>query len=827
MLSSLLVDVRHALRGMLKNPGFTLVAVASLSLGIGLNTAVFTVVDEVLYRPLPVRDPGSLAAVFTTEADGEINGTTSWPDFIDLRGANTVFGELVGHSLMMAAVGTRGDNRLMMGEVVTANYFDALGVAPRLGRGFRPDEELGEGANPVVVLSHELWQQAFGGRPAVLGETIVIRNRPYTIVGVAPEGFAGLTPGLGAGLWIPVSMVADVEPITLNDVGPSPGNTRLERRGHRWLFVLGRLRPGLAPDAADANLDAIMARLAEAYPVSNKARSARVVPASTIRIHPLVDDSLRPGGLVLLGAVSLVLLVACGNLASMLLARGVSRSRELALRSALGADRRRLIRQMLVENVVLALAGGAVGVVLGAWALRWLVSIETPLEMPIPLTFGVDLRVLTFTLALSFATGLLFGLLPAVRSSRTNLAGALKMDVPFGMRSGRRLTLGHVLVVGQVAVSLVLVVGGVLLARSLVTARNIDPGFDPAPLALVSVNLGFHGYDDGEARQFYERAMERISRLPDVRSVALSGRMPFSPNVHQTTIVVDGRPEATPPGGLTLDNTRVSAAYFETMGLPILEGRAFDSRDTPQTTAVAIVNRTLARRLWPDASAVGKRLRFRDEAGALIEIVGVVADHKVRTLGEDPRPFIHFARSQAEPPWGTFVGRAAGDVNDAVRAIGRELVALDSNVVLMEAQPYERLITVSLLPVRLAATLIGGLAALAMLLAALGLYGILAFGVGRRTREIGIRMALGAGRRRVLWQVMREGLTLVGIGGVIGLGLAALGARALSAVLHVTPLDPPSYAAAGLLLASVAALSAGIPARRAASVDPLVALREH
>lgn len=825
MPSSLLADARYALRGMWKNRAFSLVAILSLALGIGLNTAVFTVVDGVLFRPMPVADPGSLVSVFTSAENGEPNGTTSWPDFVDLRESNSVFADMVGHSVMMAAVGAGGENRLMLGEVVTANYFGALGISPVVGRAFRPEEEHGEGGHPVVVVGHELWQARFGGRPDVVGQSLIIRNRPYSIVGVAPREFPGLVPGLRSALWIPVSMVADVEPITLNDVQPSPGATRLERRGHRWLFALGRLEANVSAQAAEANLDAIMAGLATTYPASNTARSARVVPASTVRVHPLVDEPLRPSGLVLIAAVSLVLLVACANLASMLIARGVSRAREFALRAALGAGRSRLVRQLLVENVVLALAGGAAGAVLGSWALRWLVSIDTPLDLEIPLSFGVDGRVLAFTFLLSLGTGILFGLLPALRSSRADVVADLKADAPL-RAAGRRFGLGHGLAVVQVAVALVLVVGGVLMARSLRAARDINPGFDPSGVALVSVNLGFHGYDDGRASTFYAQAMERLERLPGVVAVGLSERMPFSPNAHQTTIVVDGRPEATPPGGLTIDNTRVTPAYFEAMGLPILEGRTFDTRDTPDSVRVAIVNETLARRFWPDGSAVGRHLRLRDASGPIVEIVGVVRDHKVRTLGEEPRPFIHYARSQAPAPWGTFVARTSGDTNAAVGAMSREILAVDPNVVLMEAQPYDRLIALSLLPVRLGATLIGGLAGLAMLLAGLGLYGVIAFGVNRRTREIGIRMALGASRGAVVGQVMRDGVVIAACGGALGIGLAAAASQVLTAVLFVAPLDPGSYLAATAMLVATAALAAGLPARRAASVNPIVALRD-
>jgi predicted permease len=541
----------------------------------------------------------------------------------------------------------------------------------------------------------------------------------------------------------------------------------------------------------------------------------------------MIDSTLRPTGAVLMGAVGLVLLVACANLASMLLARGVSRAKEMALRSALGASRGRVARQLIVENVMLAATGGVVGLGLASMAMRLTASFHAPVEVPISLALNLDLRVVLFTAALSVVTGLTFGLLPALRASRADLIPALKSDPSLSASPGRRFGLGPMLVVAQVAVSIVLIVGGLLLSRSLLASQRLDLGFRPDGIGMATVGLDFNGYSPERGQQFYDLAQQRIARLPGVESVALSERMPLSNNVQTTQIVIDGHPEMTPATGLSIDATQVSATYFQTIGVRLTEGRVFDDRDTPQTQRVAVVSQAFAKRFWPNDTAVGKRLRMRDDKGPAVEIVGVVSDYKIRTVGETPRPILHFARAQRYQPYATILARTHGDAGELVRGMQRELYGIEPALVLMDSGPFDKLIAMSLFPVRAGAALIGGLAALAMLLAGVGLYGVMAFGVSRRTREIGIRMALGANRALVARQVMGQGLLLVGIGGAVGIALAALGAQALTAVLNgVTPLDPASYAGAIGVLAVAAGAACYVPARRAASVDPLRALRQ-
>jgi predicted permease len=824
MLSELWRDVRLAARGLLSAPGFAGIAILSLSLGIGINTAMFSIVNATLLRPLPVNRPSELIRVYTTSDIPE--SSFSYADYRDLVRETRAFSGIAGHSVMFAAVDRGGTMQLELGEVVTANYFDVLGVAPIAGRTFLPGEDTAEGANRVAMIGENLWKQQFGADPNIAGRTIQIRGSSYAIVGVVPARFTGMVPGLSANLWIPVSMVDDVEPAGMNDTVPSPtGSTRLTRRGQRWMFLTGRLKAGVTFEQARTDTTSIMTALEREYPQTNRGRAAVVRRLGDVRVHPIVDSALEPIAAGLMIAVSLVLLIACANIANMLLARGTTRAREIAIRLAIGAPRGRIVRELLCESLLLALCGGAAAVLIAGWSLRLLARFQPPLPIPLSLDFGLDARVLAFTALASVATGIIFGLAPAVQATRPDLVPALKNEALSG-RSGGRSRLRSALVVAQVAISVVLLAGAGLLTRSAIAAARANPGFTPDGLALATLDLQMLRYPPDRGRQFYDQALERVRALPGVTSAAIVERLPFSTNIHTANVFVDGRTYAPDSHGDSIDSTRVSAGYFRTLGVRLIAGRDFDASDTDAAPGAAIVSQAMARRFWPDEDPIGKRFRVGRVDSKPLRVVGVVADHKIRTIGEAPRPFVAFARSQGYAPSATILARTSGDGRALAAQVRQALTGLDPRLVFMENGTMSDEMAAAEFPARAGAALAGGFGALALALAAAGLYGVVAFWVGRRTREIGVRMAVGANPRQVIALVMREGLGLVGIGCALGAAMALAGGRALSSVLYgVSAADPIAYACALALLLSVAIAAIIVPALRASRLDPTIALR--
>lgn len=825
-MERLLQDCRYALRSLRKSPAFTFAAAASLALGIGVNTLMFSLIHSVLLRPLPVERPEELVEVYSNDG-GQIKfATNSYLDFQDLRAKNSVFSDLAAKSLMFAALNRDHGSELLFGEVVSANYFDLLGVRPVLGRSFLPEEDGAEGARPVAILSHRFWQKNYGGAAAALGQTVKLRGLPFTIVGVAPARFQGTLPGIAPDLWIPTAMVAEVEPVGMQDVVPSPtGATRRERRGTRWLFLTGRLKPGVTVAAAQANLDQLMAGLAKDYPETNAKRVARVVPSSEVRLHPLIDGALGSGGMVLLGVVALVLLVACANVANMLLARATARRREMGVRLAIGAGRGRLVRQLLTESLLIALLGGALGLLLAFWGKELLGSWQPPVPIRLALELSLSGPVFLYALGASVVAAVLFGLAPAWTATRQDLVTSLKGEAAVGA-VGRRIQLRDALVVGQVAATLVLLVLSGLLLKSMARTLTADLGFKPEGLALTTIDVAMVRYSKERGEAFYQAMLERAKALPGVEHAAYASRLPLAININVDEIFIDGREPDADGRGLVVDSTMVSPDYFATIGVPLLRGREFTTADTPDSPKVAVINETMAEKYWPNEDALGKRFRMELGSGTVYEVVGVAADHKVRTAGEPPRPFLHLARDQSYSAHRTLLVRTRGDAREVVQALRRELLAAEPELVLLEDQTMSEMIAHTTVPARLGAAFFAAFGLLALVLAAVGLYGVMAYSVSRRTREIGIRQAVGARPKDLLAMVLGKSMKLVGVGLTAGLAVAVLATILLSKAFYgLGAFELPTYLLAGTVLAAVGLAASLIPARRAARLDPLLALK--
>jgi predicted permease len=830
MAETLLKDIRYALRWMARSPGFSAVAILSLGLGVGVNTAMFSLVDSLLFRPLPVTSPETLVDVFTTGGDGDEYATSSYQDFLDLKEQNTAFRDMLGYSPMMAPLSLGDRSRIALGQVVTSNHFTMLGVQPALGRLLVPSDD-DPGAERVVVIAHRMWQREFGSDPAVAGKTLTLRGLPYTIAGVAPRAFTGVVPLLTPELWLPIQYVEEVEPAGINDNVPSPvGKTRLERRGFRWMFVKGRLKPGVTAAQANANVALIGRQLEAANVQTNKDRRIAAVPTGDVRLLvPQAGGILSIGAAGLMTVVGLVLLIACANVAGMLLARASARRREISVRLAIGASRGRLIQQLLVEGALLGTLGAAAAVAL-AWALvQGLRGIRLPLPVDVAFDLRIDARVLTFSIVVAVITGVLAGLLPALKASAPSLVGDLRGDAPSGKLGRRRFAVRDVLVVSQVALTAVLLVVAGLLLRSLGASQRADVGFDPRGLAAISFDTDMVRYSSERSQVFWREALTRVRALPGVQSAGFaSPSLPFAFNFSTSEMRVDSRTYSEGQRGESIENNMISPAYLETLGVPIVEGRGFAETDIAGSPEVVVINQTMARTFWPNESAVGHTVQvLNGTQSRTYRIVGVNRDHKHHGVLERPYPFAYFADSQRpNPSYKYIVARTNGGADALLAAMRRELLSMESGLVFMGNSTMEQNMGMSLMPARVGAMLAAGFGGLGTLLAAIGLYGVIAFSVTRRTREIGVRMALGAKPSGVLSMVMRQGSVIVAVGLVVGAVLAAAAASALQGLLYgITPFDPLAWGFAIAAMVAAAALANFVPARRAMRIDPMTALR--
>jgi predicted permease len=827
MAETLLKDIRYALRWMARSPGFSAVAILSLGLGVGVNTAMFSLVDSLLFRPLPVASPETLVDVFTTGGDGDEYATSSYLDYLDLKAQNTVFTDMIGYSPMMAPLSLGDRSRIALGQVVTSNHFSMLGVQPLLGRLLVPaDDE--PGAARVVVLSHRMWQREFGGDPSIVGRNITLRGLQYTIVGVAPQAFTGVVALLQPELWLPIAHLEEVEPAGIVDTVPSPvGNTRLERRGMRWMFVKGRLKDGVTAAQAHANVALIGSQLEAAHVQTNKGRKLAAVPTEDVRLLvPQAGGPLAIGAAGVMSIVGLVLLIACANVAGMLLARASARRREISVRLAIGASRGRLIQQLLVEGALLGTLGAAAAVALAWMLIQALQGIQLPLPVDLPLDLRIDGRVLTFSIAIAAVTGMLAGLLPALKASAPSLVSDLRGEAPAARVAGRRWALRDALVISQVALTAVLLVVAGLLLRSLGASERADVGFEMKGLAAIALDPEMVRYTPERSQEFWRQAQARIGALPGVQSTALvSPTLPFTFNFNQQEIRVDSRTYAEGQRAEIIENVAVSPDYLSTLGVPIGDGRGIDATDTAGAPDVAVINETMARTFWPKESAVGHTFQIVSTRRTH-RIVGVVRDHKRHGVLERPSPFIYFAAAQRPNTYNFVLARSTGDAAGLLIAMRRELLTLEPGLVFMVSSTMEQNLANTLLPARVGAMLAAAFGGLGTLLAAIGLYGVIAFSVTRRTREIGVRMALGARPAGVMSMVMRQGFVIVLVGLLAGSLLAAGAASALRGLLYgITPFDAVAWGMAIAAMVVAAALANFVPARRAMRVDPMTALR--
>jgi putative ABC transport system permease protein len=813
MIADLWQDLRYGARRLAQQPGFTLVAVLTLALGIGANTAIFSVVNAVLLQPLPFQEPGRLARIWRASAEDE-RGACSYPDFADLRARQTVFERMAAWRGGDYALTGKGEPVTLRGVVVTADLFPLLGAAPQLGRNFTTAED--QAGNRAAILSHSLWRQRFNADPNVLGQSISINSRSYDVVGVMPAGFAFPVQNAAVDLWLSLSTVAVTE-------GGAPLTVQ---RGSLSFSVIARLKPNVSPAQAEAGLRVIVDELAKQYPESKDFIRARVVP-----FHQEVTRDVRPGLLLLLGAAGCVLLIACANVATLLMARATTRRKEMAIRAALGAGRWRIVRQMLTESLLLALCGGAAGWLLARWGTAALLALK-PGGLPRALAAGVDARVLGFTVLAALSTGVLFGLAPAWQAAKTDLNETLKDGAKGGADGARRNRLRHALVVAEVALAFVLLVCSGLLLNSFLRLRRVNPGFDPHNVLTFRIALPASRYAQlTQVAPFYQKLIAQLETLPGVKSVSAISHLPLSANRGMTGFSIEG--VATPPDDpvpYPTDIRFVTPAYFQTMGMQLVKGRDFNARDELRATQVAIINETLARRYFPNRNPLGKRIRpgyAIDERGWLMrEIVGVASDSKHVSLREAAPPTVYLPHSQIPRHAMTMVIRAANDPHGLIGAVQNEAHALDREAPVSNVKTLDEYLGAAVAEPKFDTMLLGLFAGLALLLTSVGLYGVMAYIGAQRTREFGIRMALGAQSRDVLRLVIRQGMGPALLGAAIGVAGAVALTRAMKSWLFgVGPTDPLTFAAAPLLLVGVALVACYIPARRATKVDPLVALR--
>ena len=828
LAASLWLDVRYAARSLRNQRRFTIAIVLTLALGIGANTAIFSLVNATLLTPLPVPERQQLAYV-------SIGGSVvSYPRYEALRDGSETFAGLAAWGGIAVSFDAGDSAELVDGYIVTGNFFDVLGVSAARGRLLSPSDDVTPGAHPVAVISHELWRTRFSGRDDVVGRDVRLNGNVFTIVGVAPPGFPGPRVGATGHVYAPMMMQPFVRPPSAGYAGEQDPDLLRNPRG--WLSLVGRMQDGASPEQARAEITTLLAGAA-------RDTQPAALPGAAVDVVR-VDDEIRPDrqrmtsiGWLLGATVAVVLLIACANIANLLLTKAAARQLEFAVRLAMGASRARIVRQLLLESVMLSLLGGALGVAL-AWALAAAFRAAPPPSgaLPLEVVFAIDARVLLFTLALSVLTGVLFGLAPALRATRPSLVPALKDSRFEAADRGRRIDVKKPLVVAQVALSLLLLVAAGLFVRALDAARAIELGFDADRLVTAPLNINLLRYTTTQGREFYRDVVERVEALPGVETATLA-RVAIMSGGGRTVLWVvqgremppgDGAPQEGPPFALgrnLINANVVGPNFFETLGIAQLAGRAFDGRDAAEAPRVAIINDAAAKLHFADANPIGARISITSPRGPWYEIVGVVGNSKYADLGENDLPVVYVPLAQNHETGMTLYARASSP-ESLIGPIRREIEALQPALPLLDARIMADTIGSSLYSASMSARLLAGFGALALLLAAIGIYGVLSFSIASRTREIGIRLALGARAQHVFKVVLRDGLMLVAAGVVVGVLGALAAARTLAGFLYgISPADAATYVAVTAILCAVALVACAIPARRAMRMDPMAALR--
>jgi len=815
-----LKDARYALRALLRSPGFTLVAILALGLGIGTNTAIFSIFNGILWRPLPVNQPNQLVVVAAKGSLGEFPNQISYPDFLDYRELKTAFTDLIAYAPSPLNVGSEGRPERAWAELVSGNYFSMLGVEPARGRLFAPDEGWVLGKDPVMALSYRYWQKRFGGDPKIIGQTVQVNQHAFTVIGVVPASYRGAYYFLEPDFYVPVTTIGLLQPESAD---------MLNRRDDTSFRVLGRLQPGVTAEQAVAAAAPIDERLAQQFPDTHKGQKLVVIPELKARPEPGLGGFMATAVAVFMLLVGLVLLISCANVANLILARANGRRKELATRTALGASRWRTMRQLLTESILLALGGGIAGLALARWAAWGLMSIQIPGDLPIKLfDLRLDWRIFTYSFLIALGTGLIAGLVPALQASRTDLADTLKA----GGRSGGASTGHHrfrnALVVAQVAVSLLLLACAGFFIRSFQNSAREDMGFRVDHTLMASFDLVLQGYKEERGQQFYKQLRDRVKSLPGVRDAAVTAFIPMGYENSLENVFPEGEVSDSKRATEVSFVDMVQPSYFRAAGVPVIEGREFSETDTAASPKVAIINEAFAKKIWPGQDPIGKIFR-RSKDGPPIQVVGLTRTGKYNFLYEPPMMYAYYPLAQRYRGVATLMVHTEDDPQRLAEAVREQVRILDPALPLYGVGTMEAHVQYGkpLLPARLGAMLVGAFGLLGLALASVGVYGVVSYSVSQRTQEIGIRTAMGAQRFDVLRMVLRQGMTMAGIGTLIGIVLAFLLFRGLHSMLYgVRSTDFVTMGSVSALLLAVAFVASYVPALRATRVDPVVALRQ-